>query len=363
MQAMGGGEKLTLVLAEHLSLKHDVSLFCAESLDTKALENYFAVDLSRITVTPLNNSGSIARAVAKIRGANNANSSHYQQLRNLNLNLFINNSYGSKLISPARHGIFMCMFPHANSPVADDALGFYKTVIAISEFSANWIRQKWKRDAEVIYPPCDDMGPPHTKEKLILHVGRFLADSDEDERHHKGQALLLEAFKTLTDLHQDGWQLHFAGSLSADKRSKQFADTLVKSARGFPVFFHFNSPREQLRDLYRKAAIYWHATGYGSDLHHQPFKQEHFGISTVEAMSAACVPVVYSSGGQTEIVKNGVEGFWWNDLDELKNQTQTLANDPKLRSELGQHALVASKRFGREAFGAKIDQLIDAVLS
>jgi glycosyltransferase involved in cell wall biosynthesis len=363
MQAMGGGEKLTLVLAEHLSLKHDVSLFCAEHFDTKTLENYFDVDLSRVTVSPLKNSGSIARAVAKIRGDNNTDSSHYQQLRDLNLDLFINNSYGSKLISPNRRGIFMCMFPHASLPAADDALASYSTVIAISEFSANWVRQKWKRDPEIIYPPCDDMGPPHTKEKLILHVGRFLADSDEDERHHKGQALLLETFKSLTDLHQSGWQLHFAGSLSADKRSKQFADALLKSARGFPVSFHFNSPREQLRDLYRKAAIYWHATGYGSDSQYQPFKQEHFGISTVEAMSAACVPVVYSSGGQTEIVKNRLEGFWWNDLDELKSQTRTLANNSQLRSELGQQAAISSKRFGREAFGARIDQLIDALLS
>ena len=37
MRAMGGGEKLALVLAEHLSLTNNVSLFCAEPLEKSKL--------------------------------------------------------------------------------------------------------------------------------------------------------------------------------------------------------------------------------------------------------------------------------------------------------------------------------------
>jgi len=48
---MGGGEKLTLVLAEHLSLAHNVFLFSAEPLDVSALEKFFDVDLSRVKVS------------------------------------------------------------------------------------------------------------------------------------------------------------------------------------------------------------------------------------------------------------------------------------------------------------------------
>lgn len=46
MPAMGGGEKLTLVLAKHLRLTNNVSLFCAEPLDKAKLEDFFGVDLS-----------------------------------------------------------------------------------------------------------------------------------------------------------------------------------------------------------------------------------------------------------------------------------------------------------------------------
>jgi glycosyltransferase involved in cell wall biosynthesis len=31
--------------------------------------------------------------------------------------------------------------------------------------------------------------------------------------------------------------------------------------------------------------------------------EEHFGLSTVEAISAGCIPLVHNSGGQIEIVK------------------------------------------------------------
>jgi len=249
------------------------------------------------------------------------------------------------------------MFPH---PVVNNFVNSYSTIVAISRYTADWVWKRWDRDAEVLYPPCDDMGPPPSaKEKIILHVGRFIADSIEDERHHKRQDLLLETFKRMTDLHQQGWELHFTGSLSPDTKSRAFAGTVMRAAEGLPVFFHFNSAREELRQLYRRAAIYWHATGHGIDADKYPAKQEHFGISTVEAMSAGAVPVVYATGGQREIVTDEVDGYWWADIDQLVNQTRRLANDTALRSELGHQAVLTSKRFSRETFVGNIDRLID----
>ena len=357
MRAMGGGEKLTLVASEHLSLSHNVSLFCAEPLDKSKLESFFGVDLSRVEIRPLDGLGRIPRLVGKLRRDSAASVSqyHYEQLRRLDLDLFINNSYGSELMCPASRGFFMCMFPHVTAQPSRAVIDSYSPVVAISRYSAEWVRRRWQREAEVIYPPCDDMGPPAPKEKMILHVGRFLADSTEDERHHKNQGVLLEAFKKMTELHQAGWTLHFAGSRGSDT---SFADSLVRRAEGFPVYFHFNAPRDELRELYREAAIYWHATGYGFDADTWPGKQEHFGITTVEAMSAAAVPVVYASGGQKEIVSDGVDGFCWNDLDQLAAETRKLANDDELRCRLGRQAVIASRRFDRESFAKAIDRVI-----
>jgi len=359
MRAMGGGEKLTLVLADHLSLAHNVFLFSAEPLDVSSLEQFFNVDLSRVKVICLKTPGSLSRVLTRISGSN-VSLHHERQLRSLELDLFINNSYASALTCPTTRGIFMCMFPH---PV-NNVVNSYSTIVAISRYVADWVWKRWDRHSEILYPPCDDMGPPPSaKEKIILHVGRFIADSIEDERHHKGQGLLLETFKRMTDLHEQGWQLHFTGSLSPDGKSRTFADTLMRAAEGLPVFFHFNAASEELRQLYRRAAIYWHATGYGFDADRYPSKQEHFGISTVEAMSAGAVPVVYATGGQKEIVTDEVDGYWWTDVDRLVNQTRRLANDAALRSELGQQAVLSSKRFSRETFVANIDRLILCVTS
>ena len=354
MRAMGGGEKLTLVLAEHLSRAHNVLLFCAEPLDMTALEQFFDVDLSRVKVVCLESPGSLSRVLARLSGSN-ISLHHERQLRAHKLDLFINNSYASELRCPTTRGIFMCMFPHAASPVVSNS---YSTIVAISRYAADWVWKRWDRHSEVLYPPCDDMGPPSAKEKIILHVGRFIADSVEDARHHKRQDLLLKIFKGMTDLHEQGWELHFTGSLSSDAKSKTFADTLVRAAEGSPVFFHFNSAREELRKLYRRAAVYWHATGYGVDADKYPSTQEHFGISTVEAMSAGAVPVVYATGGQKEIVTDEVDGYWWTDIDRLVNQTRRLANDDELRSELAHQAILSNRRFSREQFVANIDRLI-----
>jgi glycosyltransferase involved in cell wall biosynthesis len=355
MRAMGGGEKLTLVLAEHLSLAHNVFLFSAEPLDVSSLEQFFDVDLSRVKVICLKTPGSFYRVLGRISGGN-VSLHHERQLRSLELDLFINNSYASALTCPTARGIFMCMFPHL--PV-NNSVNSYSTIVAISRYAADWVWKRWDRHSEVLYPPCDDMGPPPpAKEKIILHVGRFIADSIEDERHHKGQGLLLEIFKRMADLHKQGWELHFTGSLSPDAKSKTFAGTLMSAAEGLPVFFHFNAASNELRRLYRSAAIYWHATGYGFDADQYPSKQEHFGISTVEAMSAGAVPVVYATGGQKEIVTDEVDGYWWTDIDRLVNQTRRLTNDAALRSELGHEAVLSSKRFSRETFVANIDRLL-----
>jgi glycosyltransferase involved in cell wall biosynthesis len=387
MQSKGGGEKLTLALAEHLSLRHEVWLFHADPLDTVSLEQYFGLDLSRVRVSPLEGPRLPLRALAKVRGVRPPSFSlqHYLQLRKLNLDIFINNSYASGLVCPAPRGVVMCMFPYSPAPPvparslprrAKDGMvdwlekrvtGYdvrkvadsYSTVVAISRYSAEWVRRMWGRRADVIYPPCDDMGPCAAKEALILHVGRFVADSGEAARHHKSQGVLLKTFKGLKELHQGGWELHFVGSVGGDEESGRFANSLVQSARGYPVKFHFNAGLADLRGLYRRAAVYWHATGYGFPAEEYPARQEHFGISTVEAMSAGAVPVVYGSGGQREVVTHGSDGFCWDDPTGLAAHTLALVKDRALRERLGLRAVASSRRFGREVFAANVDRLVE----
>ncbi len=389
MEARGGGEKLTLVLASHLSGTHIVQVFHNTQLDIDALEKTFAVDLSRVKFTKLTPPNLPLRMLAKIRGAVTSPFSlpHYRQLNRFNLDLFLNVSYGSALPCPAAKGIFICMFPHRHrrEDVHAGLLGYlrcrfvdviesrftgaqegvwldsYTRVIAISKYSAEWIGRLWRIESEVVYPPADDMGPPTTKERIILHVGRFTPAGVY--HHHKAQDVLLAAFKKMRQLHRDGWALHFTGNINSDPESNHFARELVQGAKGFPVEFHFNASFDELRTLYRRAAIYWHATGVGRDPEEHPELHEHFGITTVEAMSAGVVPIVIALGGQEEIVTNGVDGMCWNHISELVQQTARLATDSELRCALGNAAIESSQRFSRTAFTAHMDRSIAQLLN
>jgi glycosyltransferase involved in cell wall biosynthesis len=307
-------------------------------------------------------------------------------LKTLNLDLFINVSHGSVLPCPAARGVFICMFPHRfNQKRVDDAfrsrmrrrlvdeiestlaganertwLDSYTRVIAISRFAADWVKRLWHRESHVIYPPVDEMGSA-AKAQMILNVGRFTRASANS--HHKAQDVLLAAFTKMTQSHRNGWELHFAGNVDSDSGGTQFADALAQRAEGLPVRFHFNAKFEELRDLYQQAAIYWHATGAGTDALEHPELQEHFGITTVEAMSAGAVPIVIASGGQTEIVTHGVDGMCWNDIDEMLVQTELLMSDIERRERLRKNALDSSRRFNRAAFTANMDLSIAEILS
>lgn len=389
MGAKGGGEKLSLVMAEHLSRSHNVWLFAPQGSDAGELEHYFDVDLSRVKIATLSSPALPFRALALARGRLGDDQSgallhHYLQLRKFKLDVFINNSYRSDLTCPSPRGIYVCMFPHqrcgpegfhartalkslavkaVTGSAPAEAIDSYPAVASITRYTADWVRKLWGRESHIIYPPCDDMGPAAAKEKIILHVGRFVPERGGDECHQKGQRVLLETFRGLTDVHEDGWQLRFVGTVGRDEGSAKLAAALVEGARNLPVTFHFDAGFEELRDLYRRASIYWHATGYGYSAEEYPAKQEHFGITTVEAMSAGAVPVVINSGGQREIVTHESDGLLWDDLAGLAGQTARLARDQNLRGRLSRQAVLSSARFRREAFGASIDRLVESLLS
>ena len=110
-----------------------------------------------------------------------------------------------------------------------------------------------------------------------------------------------------------------------------------------------NLERSRLRQLYAQARIFWHAAGYG-ECDERPELSEHFGMATVEAMSAGCIPVVINKGRQPEIVEHGVSGFLWNSLVELKEYTAVLMRDELLRARMQQAALARAALLSRERF-------------
>ena len=384
MQAKGGGEKRTLVLAEHLSRSHSVWVFVAEPVDVASLESFFDVDLSRVSFVALDGKGRDARrrpALGARWEALSRSLAHFTRIKSFEVDVFINNSHCSDLPCPGARGIYMCMFPFTNGlpnrlrriyhslmdRVEERVMGHggfnyldsYAVITANSRFTGEWIEQLWGRCPELIYSVGDHMGPPVEKQKIILNVGRFVAHGADGL--HKRQHVLLEVFKRLPAIHKQGWQLHFMGSVAQNARVQSLVERLTNDGEGCPVVFHFDADFDSLRELYRRSALYWQATGYGLPVREYPGLQEHFGMTTVEAMSAGAVPVVIDAGGQREIVTHGVDGFVWDDLTALADQTTRLITDSCLRNRFSQRAVLSSARFGRTAYNQRMDKIINRI--
>jgi glycosyltransferase involved in cell wall biosynthesis len=223
----------------------------------------------------------------------------------------------------------------------------YQTRVANSEFTRTWTRRRWGFDCEVVYPPGDATIRPQPKKHHILSVGRFFMAG-----HQKRQLEMVRTFEQMRNgVVSADWEYLCAGGLDElDAEARAYFDGVTQAARGAPVHVLANVPRDRLRTLYGEAEIFWHAAGLGQDEAIAPERCEHFGMVTVEAMAAACVPVVIRKGGQPEIVEHGVSGFLWNTLDELQAYTRLLMANDELRQRMSAAAVIRAQRFSQARF-------------
>jgi len=331
---LGGGERRTAAIAAHLSPKHDVTLFVLVAAGIDRVRALFGIDLSRVRIVEL------------------GPKDHLEEIRKFHPDLFINNSYRSQLECPARAGIYMCMFPDGDK----FDLSSYDVITANSEFTASWIDIKWGYRSEVVYSACELIGAGGPKTKTILNVARFFADMPT--AHHKRQDVLVRTFRRMVDQGTRGWELHLVGNVDPNAEARAFVDRLESSSRNYPIRISVGVDFERLRQEYRQASIYWHATGYSFDPEQNPSKQEHFGMSIIEAMSAGAVPMSFNAGGPRETIVSGSNGYLWNDPDELVAQTRCLMEDPAAREAMAARAIADSQKFGVGEFLARMDAII-----
>jgi glycosyltransferase involved in cell wall biosynthesis len=247
-------------------------------------------------------------------------------------------------------------FPVLHSTAASiDWLDSYGMVVANSRFTREWIGTYWDHDSVVLYPPVT-MHPGGEKSPAILNVGRFFP---ADKGHSKKQLELVHAFRRLCDGGVRDWTLYLVGGCS--EGGLAYLETVRAAAAGYPVELHVNASGTALEALYAQASIYWHASGYGEDAQRHPDRLEHFGISTVEAMSAGAVPVVIGLAGQRETVRHGVDGYHFQTLDGLVALTRQLMRDPAQLARMSAAAASRARHYSREAFATQLHELVERV--
>jgi GT2 family glycosyltransferase/glycosyltransferase involved in cell wall biosynthesis len=268
-----------------------------------------------------------------------------------------------------RKSYFVCQFPF---PAPHEFLSRFhemrlyrnfESYLVYSEYVERHLKARleaWREQdikINVLPPTIDDIGVGDSKkQEQIIGVGRFFSGG-----HNKRHDIMIDALQAvMTQSPQRNLKLCLAGALHKEGQHVEHLARLRERAHGLPVEFHVDEWRETLNTHYRCSKIYYHTTGWGVNVEENPEQAEHFGISIIEAMSAGCIPIVYSLGGPIEIVKHGINGVAVGSVDEMADWTLRLLDgwDSIQVQEMRRNAVSTAKTYGKEAFRGRLLAII-----
>lgn len=352
---VGGGEKYLFDVATVLAEKHQVSVAVPGTEQPNQTEirnkyqqflNQSLKDISFIA-TPL---GTAAPFLKKLRWTKQFDLLYYV-------------TDGSLFFSAAKSNILHIQFPLQLSKsgfIEQQKLKNWHVKNTNSEFTKRVVEKSWPVHIDVVHYPKVDVEELQKaiepKEKIILNVGRFFR-----QLHSKRQDVLVKMFANLREhypLLSNDWKLVLVGGIE----DQEYVDEVKKMADGLPIEIYTDLSRTELLDWYGRASIYWHAAGFGIDEKIHPEKVEHFGISTVEAMAAGCVPLVHGKGGQVEVVGDELAQLLWLTEADCLEKTVAVMEDAHQRQHLAIQAQARATVFGPEPFATKLWQMVEGDL-
>ena len=379
LDTLGGGERYCLSVAEILlKNKYHVDIFWSGNQDILSIaEKRFNLNLENLNIIP-DIFGLVPAKIDLIEDTN-LKTIHSRPLATQNLFQKLKNIYQKYKILPQYDLVFYLsdgsiplLFSknnllHIQVPFIlkenylDKILNLFKAkfinkVICNSQFTSKFINNFPKDKINVLYPPVDveKFSTSDKKENIILSVGRF-----DNILNAKKQDVLIEAFKKIYQNNREiNWKLILMGGSRNSPEKNNYLNHLKKLAASLPIEFIVNPEFDELKQIYSKTKIYWHAAGFGVDEYLHPEETEHFGMTVVEAMDSGLVPLVVAKGGLTEIVTESINGFTWQSIDELVAKTQLLIAAPGELDKLSKVAHSSSQIFSKENFESKFFDLI-----
>lgn len=344
INTLGGGEKYLLTIAELLLGKgFQVDLYSpADSQIISKAEDRFFLNLKGLQIKP-----DIFKARGLAHTLNKFRLSHQYQMF-----IFLND--GSIPFLFSKNNIlhiqvpFNLKFSLSQRLLNQLKLKFYKKVIVNSQFTKQHVDHIYGINSTILYPPIDlsSFTPATNKQNIILSVGRF-----DNILNAKKQDVMLDAFIRLYQRHHlTGWKYVLIGGSILEPKLNNYLNHLIHLASGFPVEFHINANFSTLVHYYSLSKLFWHAAGYQVEESTNPQQTEHFGMSTVEAMSAGLVPLVVNKGGQKEIVTHRQDGYLWNSVEDLIKYSQFLIGHPQKLLTMAQQARQTSQKFSKQNF-------------
>lgn len=234
----------------------------------------------------------------------------------------------------------------------------YDLFLSNSQFTQHHFNQIWKgindEKLKLASMLCyhavagiEDLHLP--KEKLILVLSRI-----EKSKHLE---TLIDAYKS-SDFLTQNYKMIIAGGLT--KSLEDYKTELEHRANGSNIEFIVNAPFSKITELYNRASIFWHCKGFEIDENKEPELMEHFGMSTVEAMSAGCVPIVINAAGQKETVTEEC-GYRWNTVEELVRFTEEIAQNSEKMKKMSETAKERAKLFTMDSFIINMKEILSVL--
>ncbi len=351
---VGGGEKYLFDVALVLAERHQVCIAIPQQEMSRVkeiksqYERFLDRSLNNITFIP-SWIGSKASFFEKLKWTKQFDVMYYL-------------TDGSLFFSQAKRNILHIQFPlqlNKSNLIERLKLRNWQVKNTNSEFTKRVVEKSWPVTINVVHHPSVDVDSiikltsNVKKEKVILNVGRFFR-----QLHSKRQDVLVELFRKLTEQNSEqlkGWKLVLIGSVE----DQTYLDEIKQKIGALPIEILTSVSRQELLEWYGKASMYWHAAGYGIDEKVHPERVEHFGISTVEAMAAGCVPVVHGKGGQIEVLGEELHELLWLSDEECIARTAQLISEKNAMTEWSKKAQQRAKVFGPEVFAQKLWQMVE----
>jgi len=356
----GGGQRYVAEMAAVMQERYDVTYIFNRDVNLGDYKEWFDIDLSRCAVKRINipffDKKKVLTPNEHMVLTQNSNLFDVISKESLNYDIFVNANMLGKVNPLSPVSIFVCHFPDQERGRFFQ-VDKYDHLVINGDYTGEWVRKRWQLEPTTrLYPPINMFNPdstPDKKDTIILSVARFELSGSKKQ---------LEMVQAFTDMcrqsPQDtrGWKLVLVGGSSTGNNYLEKVRAAAV-ASGCDIDIKPDTAVQEVRDLYRRAAVFWHACGLDETL---PERVEHFGMTTVESMQNYCVPVVIDGGGQREIVEHGQSGFRFTTLAELAGHTLDLVRDPALRRRLAEQAFQRSKLFDHNVFRGNLDALLDA---
>lgn len=354
----GGGQRYVAEMAALMQDRYEVTYIANKDMTLASYKEWFDLDLSRcalkvIKIPFFEERERIVPDEGMVLGES-YNVFDIIAAESLAYDIFINANMLGKVNPLSPVSLFLCHFPdRERAPFFQ--VDKYDFLVTNGDYTGQWLKKRWGlKETHKLYPPVNMYNPDSSaqaKERIILSVSRFEVSGS------KKQFEMVKAFAEMCRLHpeaMEGWRLILVGGSLPDNHYLAMVEDAVNKASGCPIALKPNISVAEVKECYRKAAIFWHACGLEEN---RPERVEHFGMTTVEAMQNYCVPIVIDGGGQREIVEHGECGFRFSTIAELQQFTLQCLGDHPLRERLAQKAYERSHLFDFDVFKSGVETI------